>query len=198
MNPNICHDRKLIFVHNPKAAGMSFRQWLGFDGVVNHGVPTVNVPYQLWNSYTVVVVIRDPLERALSCYSYLTGESYRGAFTNMYTDIKSWDPLHFFHVMTTEQLFVCACQYKYTQHFQSNKSPDFLFRVESMDTGKLAEKFNLSSQLPKVNVGSRKKIEGFSKELYAALVDYYKVDYLLFGYRPVSYEDFMERHLQVA
>ena len=33
MNPNICHDRKIVFVHNPKVAGTSLRDWLGFDEV---------------------------------------------------------------------------------------------------------------------------------------------------------------------
>lgn len=56
-----------FFGHNPKAAGMSFRKWLGFDGPGNHGVPTVNTPYELWNEYTVITTVREPLDRALSC-----------------------------------------------------------------------------------------------------------------------------------
>ncbi|MEM5583460.1 hypothetical protein WNZ15_13420 [Roseibium sp. AS2] len=46
---------------------MSFRKWLGFDGPGNHGVPTVNTPYELWNEYTVITTVREPLDRALSC-----------------------------------------------------------------------------------------------------------------------------------
>lgn len=198
MNPNICHERKLIFVHNPKAAGMSFRKWLGFDGPVNHGVPTVNTPYELWNAYTVVVTVRDPLDRAMSCYRFLTHDSYTGIFKKVYPDMGSWDPLTFFRTIINEQLFVLACQYKYTEHFQSNKEPDFLFKFESMDTAALARQLDIKTPLPKVNVGKTREPVPLSEELYLNLVNHYKVDYLKFDYRPRPYGEFMERQEKLA
>lgn len=180
-----------MFVHNPKAAGMSFRKWLGFEGAVNHGVPTVNVPYQIWNTYTIVVVVRDPIERAMSCYRFLTHESYTGLYLKVYPDLHELDPLTFFDRFINKQLFVLAGQYKYAEHFQSNKKPDFLFRFESMDTTKLAEHLSIEKPFPRENVGRSKVPVPLSEELYVALVDHFKVDYLLFGYRPMPYVDFM-------
>lgn len=191
MNPNICHDRKLVFVHNPKAAGMSFRKWLGFNGAVNHGVPTVNTPYQIWNSYTVVVVVRHPIERAISCYRFMTNENYQGLFTRVYPKLHSFDPLTFFNVFINEQLFILAGQYKYTEHFQSNKRPDFLFKLESMDTTDLAKHLGREDPFPRENVGKDKSPVDISEELYWALVEHFKVDFLLFEYKPLSYAEFM-------
>lgn len=198
MNPNICHDRGLIFVHNPKTAGMSFRRWLGFDGPVNHGVPTVNTPYQLWNQYTVVVVVRDPLERAMSCYRFLTHPTYEGGFKRLYPDLAEWEPLTFFQRMINEQLYVLACQYKYAQHLQSNKAPDFLFKFEDMDVSGLAKRLNIQQPFPKENVGKSKDVVEISEQLYLSLIDHFKVDYLLYGYRPKPYEEFMRRQEKLA
>lgn len=177
---------------------MSFRKWLGFDGPVNHGVPTVNTPYQLWNEYTVITTVREPLDRAMSCYRFLTHDSYTGIFKKVYPQMGSWDPLTFFRTIISEQLFVLAGQYKYTEHFQSNKKPDFLFRFENMDTAKLAEHLGIAEPFPKANVGKDKSPVPLSEDLYLSLVDHFKVDYLLFNYRPRPYEAFMERQEKLA
>jgi len=198
MNPNICHDRKVIFIHNPKAAGMSFRKWLGFNGLVNHGVPTVNTPYQLWNQYKVVVVVRDPIERALSCYRFMTHESYDGGFRTKYPDIEGLDPGSFFQRMINRELFILAGQYKYTEHFQSNKAPDFLYRFEDVDTTELAKQLKMRTPFPRVNVGKNKEKVDIPENLYLNLISHYRVDYLLFGYRPKPYHEFMEFQEKLA
>jgi hypothetical protein len=190
MNPNICHEKRLVFVHNPKTAGMSFRKWLGFKGPVNHGVPTVNVPQPVWNEYLTVVTVRDPIDRALSCYRFLTHESYDGIFKKVYPPISEWDPLTFFRTIISEQLYILACQYKYTEHFQSNKAPDFLFKYEALNTDRLAKKLGIKTPFPKENVGKNKKPVPLSEELYLNLISHFKVDYLLFGYRPKPYREF--------
>lgn len=198
MNPNISHRQKLVFVHNPKTAGISFRKWLGIDGPVNHGVPTVNVPREIWNAYTVVVTVREPIDRALSCYRFMTHESYKGIFKKVYTGMGDWDPLRFFTTIISEQVFVLAGQYKYTEHLQSNKRPDFLFKFENMNTEKLAERLNITSPLPRENVGRNKGFVPLSEELYLSLVDHFKVDYLLFGYKPKPYRDYMREQEKIA
>lgn len=198
MNPNICNERGIVFVHNPKAAGMSFRKWLGFDGPVNHGVPTVNTPYELWNKYSVIVTVRDPIERALSCYRFLTHESYTGIFSKVYPNLSSWDPLTFFRTFINEQLFILAGQYKYTEHFQSNKRPDYLFKFEDMDVSELAANLNIQEPFPRVNVGKNKAMVDLSEDLYLSLIDHYKVDYLLFDYRPKPYSQFMQEQELLA
>ena len=198
MNPTICHNRKLIFVHNPKAAGMSFRKWLGFNGPVNHGFPTFNTPHELWNRYTVIVTVRNPIDRAVSFYRFLTHQSYNGVFKKVYPDLAEWDPLTFFRRIINEQVSALACQYKYTQHLNSNKLPEFLFKFEEMDTTALAARAGIVKPFPRENVGKNKEPVSLSEDLYLSLVDHFKVDYLLFHYRPKPYEVFMADQEKLA
>ncbi|MEO9530552.1 hypothetical protein [Roseibium sp.] len=177
---------------------MSFRKWLGFDGPVNHGVPTVNTPYELWNTYTVITSVREPLDRAVSCYRFLTHDSYTGIFKKVYPDLGGWDPLTFFRTIINEQLFVLAGQYKYAEHFQSNKKPDFLFKFENMDTSELGARLGIAEPLPRANTGKNKSPVQLSEDLYLSLVEHFKVDYLLFNYRPKPYSAFMERQEKLA
>ncbi|WP_346894373.1 sulfotransferase family 2 domain-containing protein [uncultured Roseibium sp.] len=197
MNPNICHDRKVAFIHNPKAAGTSFRHWFGISGPHNHGFPTINIPLEIWHSYTSIVVVRDPIERALSAYRFHTDENYNGSYLLRYPDLRSWDPNKWFVEMINNQIYVLACQYKYTMHLQSNKRPDYLFHFETMDTSELAKHLGMKEQFPVKNAGKNKKFVDLSEDMYYSLVDYYKVDYLLFGYKPKSYREFMVGQLAV-
>ncbi len=192
MNPNICHEKKVAFIHNPKAAGTSFRHWLGISGPHNHGFPTINIPLEIWHSYTSVVVVRDPIERALSAYRFHTSENYNGSYLLKYPDLRSWSAEKWFIEMINKQIYVLACQYKYTMHLQSNKRPDFLFKFEELNTEILSDKLGISKKFPYENKGNNKKIVQMSEDMYMSLIDYFKVDYLLFGYRPKPYKRFME------
>ncbi|GAB2208061.1 hypothetical protein ROS1_48780 [Roseibium sp. ROS1] len=198
MNPNICHDRKIVFVHNPKVAGTSLRDWLGFDEVWNHGFPTTNTPVECWNDYRVIVAIRDPIDRALSGYRFMTREKYVGSFRSRYPDLPTWDPLTFFRKMFNEQIFVVPPQFKYTMHMHSNKAPDYLIRFENMDLSQLAQDLDIQKPLPRENANPQTEVVDIAEDLYVALIDHYKVDYLLFGYRPVPYRDFMRSQEKAA
>lgn len=197
MSANICHARKLIFVHNPKTAGSSFCSWLGFNSG-NHGFPTINTPVNTWNEYTVIVVVRDPIDRALSAYRHHTDESYDGIYTKRYPDIHEWNPEHYFNKMVGEQTYVLARQYKYTQHLLSNKEPDFLLKFEEFDTSDIASHLGIENDFPFENKGPNKKFVPLSEEYYLSMIAYYKVDYLQFGYRPKPYDQFIEDQLVSA
>ncbi|SMP29920.1 hypothetical protein SAMN06265374_3160 [Roseibium denhamense] len=198
MNPNICHKRKLIFVHNPKAAGMSFRKWLGFNGLVNHGFPSYNTPHQLWDLYTVVVCVRDPIDRAVSLYRFLTHESYNGGLLSVYPDLHSWDPPKFYQNIIHEQLIFLAWQYKYTQHFHTNKPADFILKVENLDVGRLARKMGIQTPFPRENFGKNKNTIDLGQKLYDELVEHFKADFFFFDYSPKSYFQYMDMQSQAA
>lgn len=198
MEINTCHKRRVFFVHNPKAAGMSFRKWLGLDKGVNHGFPTTNTPVEIWNNYTVVVVVRDPIERALSGYRHLTNGDYTGAFRQAYPDLPNWDPLTFFSRMFNEQIFVVGPQFKYAMHLHSNKAPDFLLKFEELDTTELANRLGIKEPFPRENVAKRRNRVPLSEELYLALIHHYRVDYLLYEYRPKPYDIFMSEQEKLA
>lgn len=192
MDLNTCHKRKVLFVHNPKTAGTSFRKWLGLDKGVDHGFPSIKAPIRIWNDYTVIVVVRDPIERALSGYKYLTHESYKGLFRKIYPDLPSWDPLTFFSRMFNEQIIVVPPQFKYAMHLNSNKAPDFLLKFEMLDTTALAKHLKIKDPFPRENVGKNKRPVDIREDLYMALIQHYKVDYLLYDYRPKPYDKFMD------
>ncbi len=197
-NPNICDERKLIFIHNPKAAGKSFRKWLGFDGRINHGFPSYDTPVNLWDEYTVVACVREPIERALSLYKFMTHESYQGTMLTAFPDIHSFDPLTFFTTIMVRQRLFLARQYKYTHHFGTNKEPDYLLKVEDLDVSELASRFNITEPFPWENSGKNPRSVELGEDLYWYLVDHFKADYFFFGYRPKSYEEFMDTQLEAA
>ncbi|WP_421981447.1 hypothetical protein [Roseibium sp.] len=192
MQPNTCSERKILFVHNPKAAGTSFRKWLGINNRFNHFFPSTHTPVKIWNDYTVIVVVRDPIERAISGYKYLTHESYQGTFRKIYPDLPSWDPLTFFSRMFNEQIIVVPPQFKYATHFLSNKPPDFLLKFENLDTTELARHLKIKEPFPRENIGKNRSPIELREDLYVALIRHYRVDYLLYDYRPKPYDVFMD------
>lgn len=177
---------------------MSFRKWLGLDKGVNHGFPSTNTPVDIWNAYTVITVVRDPIERALSGYRHLTSETYAGAFRKVYPDLPTWDPLTFFSRMFNEQIFVVGPQFKYAMHLHSNKPPDFLLKFEDLDTTELANRLNISEPFPRENVAVSRYHVPLPEDLYLALIRHYRVDYLLFEYRPKPYDMFMGEQEMLA
>ncbi len=187
-NPNIDDARRLVFVHNPKAAGTSFRAWLGLEGAIQHGFPTLNVPAPLWQAYTVVVVVRDPVERALSSYRFHTHESYEGGYLKKYPDLHSWDLAKYLDVMIGQELFVLAPQYRYCEHLLSTKRPDFLLRFENLDPTPLADRLGITDPFPFHNRNQNPKSADLDERTYGRLVQHFRMDYAAFGYRPKPFE----------
>ncbi|MEP3045439.1 MAG: hypothetical protein ABJL55_05910 [Roseibium sp.] len=198
MNQNICYDRGIVYIHNPNAAGTCFRDWLGFEGQTELGFPTLTTHHVFWNKYKVVVAIRDPIDRALSSYRSLTSETYSGELKRKYPSMHTWNTDKFFNTILNDHLYICACQYKYTQHLQSNKPPDYLVKTENLDMESLSKGLDICEPFPGKKMAENKTPIDIDEKLYLELIEYYKVDYLLFGYKPKSFKVFMEQQLAAA
>lgn len=198
MGSDICFDRGILLVNNPYTGTDSLRTWLGFNAPPNHGFPTVVTPFVFWNRFSVVVMVREPVLRALACFRHVTSEHYAGDLLNRYSGLQEWDADRFFDIVLNRHVDVCGLQHKYTQHMQSNKRPDFLLRYENADTTKLAQHLDIPDPFPIGRVDDGERLPVIDEKLYLALVEYFKVDYFLLGYRPKEYSEFMKACSETA
>lgn len=181
---NVDHQRKLFFVHNPKCMGTSLKKWLGLRvDNADHRFPTLTVNRALWESYTTVVVVRNPIDRFVSSFNFHCRSGYSGGYTVKYPDLKSWDMETYFERMRTHEPLAIAPQWKYTIHLQSDAAPDHLIKMEEARVGveRLATALGIQNELPGLNRSSGSK-ELPESGLLARLEEYYRLDFQLFGY----------------
>jgi len=65
----ICHRRKIIFIHIPKNGGTAFEKFLNVPAM-GHPVWSAYAQTPYWDNYFKVAIVRNPYQRALSCYNY--------------------------------------------------------------------------------------------------------------------------------
>ena len=66
------HKRKLIFIHIPKNAGTSIEKYCDMNDTGHHNWKYYFSKYLSdWNEYTSFAVIRDPIDRFISCYHWI-------------------------------------------------------------------------------------------------------------------------------
>jgi hypothetical protein len=184
---SVNHQKKFIFVHNPKVAGTSLRRLLGLKGDISHLTPGLLVPKELWEEYFVIVAVREPVERLISSYNYHTSERYDGFYLKQYPDIKSWTIEKYFDIFSKEPFGVIP-QVNYLTHPLSDKKPDFIIRYENLDhdVARLMTVLKLNhKELPLLNDSgnSVNKLKSISnKKLLNKLVSFYREDYRKLGY----------------
>jgi len=174
--PNVCHKRKLVFVHNPKAAGTSFRTYLGFDGRTSHVFPTHLIPLNIWETYQVVVVVRDPIDRFISSYKYHTNEKYNGAILRQFPSLHSFEIREYFYKVATKNLHILSPQYLYTIHAESHKRADIIIKYEELSDFDFKSIFNIDKMFPFLNKTEPSQIS-IDAELLENMKYYYKIDY---------------------
>ncbi|MGV8093304.1 MAG: sulfotransferase family 2 domain-containing protein [Mangrovibacterium sp.] len=187
ISSSVNHQKKFIFVHNPKVAGTSLRRLLGLKGDISHLTPGLLVPKKLWEEYFVIVAVREPVERLISSYNYHTSEKYDGFYLKQYPDIKSWTIEKYFDIFSEEPFGVIP-QVNYLTHPLSDKRSDFIIRYETLDQDvkRLMNKLDIKNkELPKLNdsgnrIDRRKFVS--DKKLLNKLINFYRQDYEELGY----------------
>jgi|GEM_PF-1318876 len=186
ISSSVNHERKIVFVHNPKVAGTSLRSLLGLKGEISHLTPGLLVPKKRWERYFVIVAVREPIERLISSFHYHTGERYNGYYLEEYPDIKTWSIEKYFNVFSKEPYGIIP-QVNYLNHPLSAKKPDFIIRYETLgsDVDRLLAKLNINNKnLPLLNESGFKmnRSKFISKKLMSRLIDFYQEDYRELGY----------------
>jgi hypothetical protein len=175
---NILHDRRIIFVHNPKVAGTSFKKALGLSvDDADHRMPAELVYKKTWESYFSIVYIRNPFDRLVSSFNYHTSDRY--------PDLKEWSFERYFEEMKRKP-YAIRPQVEYIKHIKSIKPVDFIGRFESLheDTERVFNDLDISISLPKLNVTPHKHYqEYFQKDDFQKkVISFYSQDMKEFGY----------------
>jgi hypothetical protein len=183
-NINMDHVRKLCFIHNPKCMGTSLKGWLGLPTQnADHQFPTLAVNKAVWEAYTTIVVVRNPVDRFVSSFNFHCRSGYDGGYLLKYPDLKEWRMEDYFQRMRVEQPYVVAPQWKYTTHLNSEAGPNHLIRMEDSAAGiqRLADDLGIQASIPGLNRSSGSK-PTITPKFRTTLEDYYLRDFETFGY----------------
>lgn len=183
-NLNMDHLRKLCFIHNPKCMGTSLKRWLDLPtDNADHVFPTLLVNKAVWEAYTTIVVVRNPVDRFVSSFNFHCRSGYNGGYMPKYPDLKEWSMEKYFERMRLEQPYSVAPQWKYTIHLNSEMGPNHLIRMEDSAAGiqRLADDLGIQAPVPGLNRSSGSK-PTITAEFRTTLEDYYSRDFETFGY----------------
>jgi hypothetical protein len=181
---NIDHDRKLLFVHNPKCMGTSMRKWLGLRvDNADHRFPTLMVNKECWEAYRTIVVVRHPIDRFISSYNFHCRSDYSGGYLTRFPDLKSWSMEQYFFRMTSVAPLAVSPQWKYAMHLSSEMGPTHLIRMESpsAELGLVASSLGIEPLIPRLNQNRHEK-QRPSAAFLRTLEQYYRRDFDEFGY----------------
>ena len=181
---NMDHDRRVLFVHNPKCMGTSLKQWLGLrTDNADHRFPTLMVNKECWESYRTIVVVRNPIDRFVSSYNFHCRSGYSGGYLSQFPDLKSWSMEQYFFRMTDVAPYAVAPQWKYTLHLRSEAGPDHLVRMEDCagELERIGKALGIAPLIPKLNQNAADKLRP-SAAFLRTLEQYYRRDFDLFGY----------------
>ena len=187
---------KTIFVHIPKAAGISFNMSL-FDNLGGGHIPLRN--YQLvfskkdFESFYKFTIVRNPWDRLFSAYNFLkkgglTGNDQEFAKKNInpYKDFNAF-VIKWVNKKNINKGIHFKPQYKFLCDIHDNVLTDYIGYFENIENEfqSICEKLNIEKELIKIN--SNKRTENY-KDYYnentkKIVKEVYKKDIELFGYK---------------
>lgn len=183
---NIDHDRKFIFIHNPKAAGTSIKRALGLtESGADHRTPTYLVHPKTWESYLSFVVIRNPFDRLVSSYKYHTSPEYTGIYYTKYPYLHDLSFQQYFDLMISEP-WVIRPQVDYVEHKLSKKKADFVCHFENIaqEIKPVFNNLGIKTQLEHVKRSQHDNYRTYynDKIFRVKVQDFYQVDLDRFCY----------------
>jgi hypothetical protein len=211
----ISDKHKFIFIHNPKAAGISIYHALkGFSNpMCRHNMRQFNyythkilgpvsmlcnfprhisaaelkaeLPARKWNSYLKFGVVRNPYDRATSFFFYLQQRPK----SDKYSLFRKLGNFRNYVLYLKDQNFKETQKY-YFADAQGHILMDHILRFENLETDfpALVGRLGLPPvSLPVLNARKAKKdyVEHLDNEILAILNDIYHEDFELFGYEKI-------------
>ncbi len=181
-------DLNLLFIHNPRTAGTSFKKVLGLNDSDNvHLTPSFLISAKEWEKYTTVVSVRHPLDRLKSSFCYHTQESYRGFYFKKYPFIHQLKLPQYFELLKQEP-FAIRPQVDYIKHHLSNQPVDYIIYFESLaeDMAHLRAQLKLPPfHIPHLNTSSyTDSIDQYLEDAHfkEMVIEYYHQDFEVLDY----------------
>lgn len=162
--------RKILFIHNPKVAGSSLKDYLKVNGQTHaHARHICNE--KTWHSSYIIGAIRHPIHRFISSYKYHILSDYDGGMIKNYGgNFKKLNALEYFYLIKNHPRN-SASNYDFMHYPSKSKPfPDLILRYEDIENWNLILKENIkniSGKLPhenKSNISSSN--DNFISEFY--------------------------------
>lgn len=191
--PKHCDDTKSIFIHIPKAAGMSLVN--SIYGLTSSNHDTWKEYYRRdsdkFSMYFKYAFVRNPLDRFISAYNYLAkdGKSDIDKYWNK-KYIQPYGDVENFILKGGLKKAIKSVEHFKTQTLYVYKDGklmvDYIGKYESIDKDikVIKERLNLSFQLKEINKNPNKIADEntLSNNAKKQLSEFYKQDYLNFDY----------------
>jgi Sulfotransferase family len=195
-NPQIYHHIKTIFVHVPKAAGTSIEKRLRQSDKDVVGGHTTALAYRKkypaeFAAYFKFAVVRDPLDRFISAYSYLKQMAVHSALNNQIVhDCESMD--HFAEKIKASPGIIGNIVHLLPQHQficdqKGEVIMDSVFRFEKLESAwrEICSRAGIPAEpLAKLNPSPRAAREEVTQAVLFVVRRAYARDFELFGYTP--------------
>lgn len=195
-NPQIYHDLKAIFVHVPKAAGTSIENTLlKYDRIKLCGGHTTAVGYKrmypdLFQGYYKFSVVRHPVDRFLSAYSYLISRPINDGLANRVVhecgDIQSFIDKVLSDPAVLDQIVHFLPQKKFICDENGGILVDSVFKFELLDEAwlEISDRLGFAYQpLPKLNPSPRlDDRDGLAGRIHDLMQKVYRDDFSIFQY----------------
>lgn len=185
-------DKKLVFIHIPKCAGVSIESFFKWKGLRHETLQTYSNDHtrDFLNSCFKFTIVRNPWDRMVSWYFHHHGEKYEPKNKEGFQDwVRKGLPNHFENKLTNRTYWdkhdpLSCLGFLYNDN---NIDLDYIGKVETLDEDMkyICEKANVEYiKLPKKNSSKRANYQDYyDEETKNIIKERFKEDLLYFHYQ---------------
>jgi len=199
----ILHDKKLIFIHIPKNAGTAIKKCLGVSLWGHENWQQLKKKYpRCWSEYTKFAIIRNPWDRAVSCYEFSKMEnSFWHTSDDKFIEGRKLKPHPDYEIIRDKSFLEVLellqngelvgthwlPQHPYITDNNYNIIIDKIIKLEELtiEWPPFAKRFGISSELKNINISERLSTnyrDYYCDNSLRIIEEYYTKDTELFGY----------------